>query len=118
MTPFQWIACSLLLLATVRELLRLRRGTLTRLAWLVRSVVWVAALCAIADPLLVTRMANAIGIGRGADVVLYVFVLAFLATGFFLYSRQVRLEREIHALARHFAITEAQHGPRGGRVEE
>jgi len=40
--------------------------------------VWLTALIAISDPELVTRFANALGIGRGADVVLYLFALAFV----------------------------------------
>jgi hypothetical protein len=110
MTIFQWVACSLLGLFLVVEVLRLRRAALTRPQWAVRFAVWLAALVAIASPDLVTRFANAIGIGRGADVVLYLFVLAFLASAFFFYSSQVRLQRQITTLARHLAIAEARKG--------
>ncbi len=65
---------------------------------------------AIAQPLLITRLANAIGIGRGADVVLYLFVLAFLGTVFFFYSQQVRLQRDLTTLASHLALREPRRG--------
>ena len=110
MTPFQWAACSALALALIRELVRVRRGLLSWGAWLLRSAIWAAALLAINRPLLVTRFANAIGIGRGADVVLYLSVLAFLACAFFFWSRQVRLQRQVNALAEHIAIAEARRG--------
>jgi hypothetical protein len=110
MNIFQWIACPLLALAVVRELLRARRAWSHPLPWLLRIAVWVTALVAIADPLLVTRFANAIGIGRGADVVLYLFVLAFLAVSFLFYSNQMRLQRQISKLVTHLAVREAERG--------
>ncbi len=110
MTRFQWIAGTALLIALVREVLRLRWGVPTRRASLVRVAVWLTALIAISDPELVTRFANALGIGRGADVVLYLFALAFVATSFYFYSRQVKLQRQITALASHLAIADARRG--------
>jgi hypothetical protein len=110
MTTFQWAACSALALALLRELIRLRRGLHSSRSWLVRSLVWAAALVAIADPLLVTRFANAIGIGRGADVVLYLSVLGFLGCAFLFWSRQVRLQRQVNSLAEHIALAEARRG--------
>jgi hypothetical protein len=111
MNAFQWMFCTALALAAAWELIRFRRGASTAVQWLVRSAVWILALVAIADPLLVTAFANAIGIGRGADVVLYLFVLAFLASTFWFYSRTVRLERQIGVLVQHLAIAGAQRGP-------
>jgi hypothetical protein len=58
----------------------------------------------------VQQLATAIGIGRGADVVLYLFVLAFLATAFYFYSRTVQLQRQVTQLVRHIAIQEARRG--------
>ena len=114
MNAFQWITCSGLALALLRDLWRLRRGALRPVAWAVRAAVLAAAIVAIAQPLLVTRFANAIGIGRGADVVLYLFVLAFLAASFLFYSRYLRLERELTAVVSHLALREAR---RGGEPE-
>jgi small membrane protein len=114
MNTFQWVACPLLGLAVVGELLRVRSAWSRPLPWLLRIAVWLAALVAIANPLLVTRFANAIGIGRGADVVLYLFVLAFLTVSFFLYSNQTRLQRQISKLVTHLAVHEAERG-RGSR---
>src|SRR5262249_46209072 len=97
-------------LEIVGELLRVRGAWPRPLPWLVRIAVWVAALVAIADPLLVTRFTNPIGIGRGADVVLYFFVLAFLTVSFFFYSQHLRLQREISKLVTHLAVREAERG--------
>ena len=112
MTPFQWIACTVLGLLALWELVRLRRGSSSFPQWAARTTAWLAALVAIAEPGLVTRFANAIGIGRGADVVLYLFSLAFLGSAFAFYSRTVRLERRISAVVEHLALAEARRGRR------
>ncbi len=112
MNTFQWILCPLLALAALSELIRLRRSWSHPAQRLVRMAVWLAAAVAIAKPSLITRFANAIGIGRGADVVLYLFVLAFLVVSFSLYSNQLRLQRRISKLVTHLSVREAQKGPR------
>jgi hypothetical protein len=90
MTPFQWITLpvlAVLFLTDVRLLLTrpTRRGF--RLA---RALTWLAAGIAIFDPNLTTQAAHVIGIQRGADLVLYLFVLGTLAAAFSLYARSVR----------------------------
>jgi small membrane protein len=69
---------------------------------------------AIADPMITVRIARAIGIERGTDLVVYTFALAFLGTSFFFYSRLVRMQRQITELVRHIAIREAEHRPPPG----
>jgi hypothetical protein len=110
MTPFQWIACSSLALVLIWELLRLRRGGQVWGAWLLRSLVWLGALVTIADPEITTRVAHALGISRGADVVFYLFVLAFLATSFHFTTQNARLQRQLNALVSHLAIRDARRG--------
>ena len=78
-----------------------------------RCGVWVGAGVAIVVPGLVQATAELLGIGRGADVVLYLSVLAFMWAAFFLYARCLRLEREITALTRHLAIRDAVRGRAG-----
>lgn len=110
MSAFQLIACTAIVLELLRDVaLFIRRRDSTR-ALVLRAIVWLSALVAIVDPTLVTRFANLIGIGRGADVVLYVFVLAFLATAFFLYARQVRLQRQVDLLNSQIALLQPRQG--------
>ena len=116
MTPFQWIFCSTLGVLAALELWGFFRARES--ARLVRVVVWTAAAVAIADPDRITQLANALGIGRGADVVLYVFVLAFIALSFVFYARQVRLERRIDTLVTRIAQLQPRRGsaaPEGPR---
>lgn len=110
MTPFQWIAVSCLSVLLIWEFAVFWRGRTSKQISLLRSLVWIAAAVTIVDPNIVQRLAVSIGIGRGADVILYLFVLAFLASSFYFYSRYVRLQRQMTQLVRHLAIREARRG--------
>src|SRR5262245_22348950 len=109
MTAFQWIAIPLLLLVFLIEVINLlRRGQ--RWQRLFRCLVWAAAAAAIAWPELPQTLATAVGIGRAADLVFYLFVLAFLIVSFAFYARYVRLQRQLTEVVRHIAIQEARKG--------
>ena len=110
---FQIVAVVVLAGLLIRDLLNWSRSPASLMVRLLRVGVWVGAAVAIAVPGLVQDVASLLGIGRGADVVLYVFVLAFLWTSFFLYARCLRLEREITTLTRHIAIRDAVKAPAG-----
>jgi len=109
MNAFQWTTCSLLAATLLRDLLR--RWSVAALPLrLTRILVWTTAIVAIANPLQVTRVANLLGIGRGADIVLYAFALAFAAVTFYFYAQHLRLRRELSAIASHIALREATRG--------
>lgn len=104
MTTFQWITIPLLLVlfassaaATARRRLKLRAG----LAW---SALWLAAATAIAWPDITVRAARLLGIGRGADLVLYLSVVG-MAIGFFaVFLRMRRLEEHLTTIVRQVAL--------------
>jgi small membrane protein len=106
MTLFQWIAIPPLLLllvataaATVRGRLRLRAG----LFW---SLLWLGAATATRWPDLTVRAARFVGIGRGADLALYVAVGA-MSIGFFLvFLRLRRIEEDLTKIVRALALKE------------
>ena len=108
MNAFQWIAVPLLALLFLLDLRRLVQRPGFRLDRVLRCVTWLAAGVAIYEPSLATWVARQVGIGRAADLVLYVFVLVFLAVAFHLYARTVRLERQLTDLVRHIAVHEAR----------
>ncbi|HEV3259634.1 MAG TPA: DUF2304 domain-containing protein [Gemmataceae bacterium] len=110
MSPFQWLALSALGTLLLRELLSLRRWRVVRGPWLVRCLTWVSAAAAIVHPQFVQRLAEWIGVGRGADAVFYLVTLAFLLVSFYFYSRYVRLQRQMTQVVRHLAIQEARRG--------
>jgi hypothetical protein len=104
MSPFQIVALGGLAAITAWELVRLLRGGQTGQLWLIRVGVWLAAGVAIAQPLLLQRLANLLGIGRGTDVLLYLLVFAFFGTSFYLYARTVVLQRQMTQLIRLHAL--------------
>lgn len=110
MSVFQRLALAGLAILWLRDIYTVLRGRgLTRLL-LLRCCVWLTAAAAIACPNLVQMAAEILGVGRGADVVLYVFVLAFVGVSFYFYARYVRLQRQISQLVRHIALREACRG--------
>jgi small membrane protein len=109
MNSFQQIACVILLAAIARDVAP-RRGAIGWRIRASRSLVWAAAIVAILNPLWVTGFANLLGIGRGADIVLYFVTLAFVAVTFFFYAQQLRIRRDLSKLAGHIAAGEAERG--------
>ncbi|TWT39726.1 DUF2304 domain-containing protein [Blastopirellula retiformator] len=118
MTPFQWIAITFIIGAAGYELVIIRQQRSVRLFGLFRGVIWFAAALAILFPNQIGRLASLVGIGRGADVILYSFVLVFLATTFYFYSRYLRLQRQITDVVRYMAIQEATRGTEEQTLEE
>ncbi len=109
MNVFQGIACGTLVAAILRDSLP-RRSPLSWKFRVSRSIVWFAAIVAVVNPAQVTRLANLLGIGRGADIILYMVTLAFLSVSFFFYAQQLRLRRAISRLAGHIALNDAERG--------
>ena len=68
-----------------------------------------AGIAAVIFPGVITTLANLIGVGRGADLVLYILSLAFLLVTVGMYRRMSELEDRCVALARSIALSEATH---------
>ena len=109
MNIFQWIACATLAAAIVYDFFPRHAAPSWKLR-LMRSVVWSAAMLAVLNPTQVTRLANLLGIGRGADIILYTVTLAFLSGAFFFYAQHLRLERKLSRLAGYIALQGAERG--------
>jgi hypothetical protein len=114
MNLFQWITLPILLGVLAVELIGLARKRGAKGSRLLRCAIWAAAAVAIARPDLPQLAASSVGIHRGADLVLYLFMLAAVAVAFYFYSRYVQLQRQITEVVRHLAIAEAQRGGESG----
>jgi len=110
MNLFQWLALSALGTVLLAEAVGWLRRPGFGFARVFRCLVWLAAGAAIYDPDLTSRLARLVGITRGADLVLYLAVLAFLGVSFFFYARTVRLQGQMTELVRHIALREARQG--------
>lgn len=87
---------------------RLRSTTADRLIYVVLSLV---GLVFVAWPDLSTRLAHTVGIGRGTDLVLYVFALFALFHFVTLESRLKSLEGKLTRVAREAALARPSLGP-------
>jgi len=75
------------------------------------AVIYVAALAGtyfVWFPQHTTAVAQALGVGRGADLVLYLWVVISIAIGFNLHVKLARESRRTTLLARHLAIRDAR----------
>jgi hypothetical protein len=111
MSVFQWIVLPLLTLLVLIDGYGLFfRTPFLRRDRAVRFSIWLLAAAAVFNPDFTSRIANVFGITYGKDLILYGFVLAFLAVSFLFYSWTVRTEKQITDLVRHIAKSEAQRG--------
>ena len=90
-----------------------RHLAFTRIAGI---LVVLGGIFAVLFPLRVTDVANAVGVGRGTDLVLYVLVMVFLFTSVSLYQRIHSLETHITELTRELALMNVQKP--SGQAEE
>jgi hypothetical protein len=87
------------------------RGSAGHLATrrIVAALILLLGVTGVFFPDLVTEIAHLVGVGRGADLVLYALVIAFLFSTLGLYQRLRRLEDRYVELSRRVAIDEALH---------
>jgi hypothetical protein len=82
---------------------RAGRLALTRLAGIALAAGWTIA---VLSPDTVTRIANQVGVGRGADLILYVTVVAFLFNTALQQRRARELDTRLVRLTRAHALLE------------
>lgn len=80
---------------------RLRTDFLDRLVYLICAVVGIVL---VIDPMVSTQIANLLGIGRGADLLFYLFIIASLFYAVATRSRIRRMENQITTLVRQNAL--------------
>jgi len=108
MTLFQWIFGTLCALVALRHLVRLARGNGSRLAGMFWGLLWAGAAVTIFRPGVTGELAVLFGIGRGADLVMYLAVLAGIVVTRYFYNRYRRLETTLTAIVRDRAIKDAE----------
>ncbi len=107
MTLFQTLLLVLLSGLFLGTLVSVARGWATWREGLSWAVVWLAAGIAVAWPDVTAVAAGALGIGRGADLVLYCAVIMMMLGFLMVYARLRRLRREMTLLVRQLAIRDA-----------
>lgn len=83
---------------------RFRKRTINMVALLAWGVLWVLVAAVAVQPEFASRIADLLGIGRGADVVVYSAIVLLLALVFRLSVRIEQLDRDITKVTRTLAL--------------
>lgn len=106
MTAIQIVLVGFALFAMSRVVLRFRRGGLP-LAYLVLwSLFWLAVIVVVLLPDTAGAVAALLGVGRGADVVIYLALVLLFYLLFRMFARLEELERQITLVVRAAALKE------------
>lgn len=84
-----------------------RRGQLRRGPLFSWTIIWLTVAVAALVPDLSSRLARWVGIGRGADLLVYSSVLVLFYLVFRLIIKQSYLEQEIADIVQHIALRQA-----------
>jgi hypothetical protein len=105
---FQAVTLPLIALLFLRSVIRFFRRGRSRVGALAAALIWFAAGVAILRPGVTNRLAEFLGIGRGADLLLYLLAIAFLVTSFYFYQKYHRLESDLTLVVRRLALEEGE----------
>ena len=104
MTLFQWLCSGLMSALILMEVALQLTGKTRRIISSLRAAVWLLALFLILVPSATNRVAEILSIGRGADVILYLTVITFLLSFFYLLHAVESQREQITLLVRKIAI--------------
>lgn len=88
-----------------------RREHVSRYWFAVATLLWVVVVAVAWLPDMTTVLARAVGIGRGADLIMYSAVVLLVYAVLRLIARQQELSRELTELTRALAIKQAHRPP-------
>ena len=104
MKPIQFFLLAFILFALVKGILKYRYREMRTFQLLFWLVVWVGAAIIVSHPDTSIFLAELVGIGRGADLIIYVsFVIAFYLI-FRIHLTLNRVEEEITQIVRSMAL--------------
>lgn len=89
-------------------MLQLKNSNLTFKAFVFWMVIWLAALIGIVNPDLTSRFAKVFGIGRGADIVIYLSIALIFYLIFRLSIFIENIRHEITRLTREIALLQVK----------
>jgi len=113
MNVFQYLVVALVLLLSIATLRSVTRGGIRKRIAIFWLTVWLGAGALALWPRSTMLVARALGIGRGADLVLYCTAFATLVGFFYIYVRFRRLDRSMTMLVRQIAVERALDQERG-----
>ena len=110
MTPIKAIIAVFILVVVLRTWRRRRRGDLSGREAVIWTVFWLIVLAAVLWPHATDVAARWAGIGRGADLLIFVSVIALFALVSWLLARVEKLERSLTRVVRDGALRGGESG--------
>lgn len=107
MSPFQILFLVFAACLFIGSLAVTFKGWFTRREGMVWAVIWLAAGITVTWPRVTAVVARTLGIGRGADLVLYCSVIVMIVGFLMIYARLRAVRRDLTLLVRRLAIAEA-----------
>lgn len=108
MNLFQSLVVALFVVLSMLTLSAGLRGTVRKRIVLFWLTLWMAGSVAVVWPHTTAMVAHSLGIGRGADLLLYSTALVMIVAFFYVYTRFRRVERQLTLLVRRLAIQNAE----------
>jgi len=108
MNLFQLLAVATVILLVTWTIRTAFKGQMRKRIALFWLLVWLISGSTIIWPRSTVVVANILGIGRGADLVLYVSVVVTMAGFFYVYTRFRRMDSQLTKLVRALAIQNAR----------
>ncbi len=112
MTLFQVVFVPICAFLAAKAFLRIFNSGSSKLSGLFWGLLWTGAAVTILWPGVTSDFARLLGIGRGADLVMYFAILGGIMVTRYFYNRCRRLENTLTQLVRERAIAEAFLAPR------
>lgn len=108
MSIIQWLIIVFALFAITRTILQFKKGAVTRMWLLFWILFWAGAGTVAALPQTADMVARVVGVGRGADVVIYASVIALFYLIFRLYVKIEQVEGDITRLVRKLSLDDLE----------
>lgn len=107
----QLLITAFVLFAISRVWLRFNDGSISLVSSFFWSLIWVGLGIVVWEPSITTSIADLIGVGRGADALVYISIVILFYGLFRVYVKLEFIEHEITSLVRNNALKEGKNPP-------
>lgn len=104
------IASVFIIFALLKVWLRFKDHTLSLLETFLWSILWLAVAAVFWQPEIASRLADYLGIGRGADLIVYIAIIVLAYVIFRLFVKVDKIDRQITKVVRELAIKNEKKG--------
>lgn len=108
MTLIQVLLAAFAVFALSRVVARFRQGSVAAIQLAFWTVIWAGILLVVVLPETTSAVARVLGVGRGADVAVYLAIVAVFYLLFRVFTRLDAIERQITRLVRRDALKDLE----------